>query len=85
MAIDRRLEESKVEGHKNEREGCIERQTGYGDTFLEGGAKLGGKGCGANDSWKGMRSKAITDEKAEVDVSTWGSVNRAELDYNRQK
>jgi len=42
-------------------------------------------GCGANDSSKGMRSKAITDEKAEDDVSTWGSVNRAELDYNRQK
>ena len=41
-------------------------------------------GCGANDSWKGMRSKAITDEKAEDDVSTWGSVNRAEPDHNEQ-
>ena len=84
MVIDRRLEESKVEGHKNEREGCIERQTGYGDTFLEGGAKLGGKGCGANNSWKGMRSKDITDEEADDDISTWGSVNSAEIIHNRK-
>ena len=45
---------------------------------------MGGKGCGVNDSWKGMRSKDRTDEGTEDDVSTWGSVNRAEIIHNRQ-
>ena len=36
----------------------------------------------ANDGWKEMRSKAITDEKAEEDVSMWCSVNKADIAQN---
>ena len=84
MVTDRRSEESNIEGRKDKREGCIETQTRYSNTFLEGGMKLGVKGCGANDSWKGMRSKDITDEEADDDISTWGSVNSAEIIHNRK-
>jgi hypothetical protein len=31
-----------------------------------------------------MRTKAVTDEKAEDDVSMRGSVNRAEIAHNRK-
>jgi hypothetical protein len=54
---------------KRVRGGCIETQSRKEDTFLVGGTWSGGRRCGTNDTWEGMRSIDIAGEKVEDDVS----------------
>jgi hypothetical protein len=44
---------------KRVRGGCIETQSRKEDTFLVGGTWSGGRRCGTNDTWEGIRSIEI--------------------------